>query len=54
MFLISNDGRGYATSIYPYKSRGETSDFYDSFANDHELVFYDALYLAEDIDAFAL
>lgn len=54
MCLISDDGRGYAAYIYPYKCRGEKGEFYDSFANDQDLVFYDALYLSENVDAFKI
>lgn len=52
--LISDDGKGAAAYVYPYKTNGDRAEFYDPFANDQDLVFYDALYLSEIIDSFKI
>lgn len=45
MCLISDDGRGSAAHMYPYRTNGQRGDFFDPWSNDQDLVLYDALYL---------
>ena len=52
--LISDDGRGSAAYVYPYKSNNIRAQFYDPFANDQDLILYDALYLSEYLDTFKI
>jgi len=48
MCLLDDDGHGHAASIYPHKSDNALGEFFDGWANDQDLVLYDALYLPCD------
>lgn len=52
--LISDDGRGAAAYLYPYKLDGNRGEYFDPWSNDQDLVLYDALYCADDIEAFRI
>lgn len=52
MCLISDDGRGSAACVYPYKLNGIRGEFFDPWSNDQDLVLYDALYLNDVNGAF--
>lgn len=54
MCLIRDDGRGGAAYVYPYKLDGKRGEFLDPWANDQDLVLYDALHLAQYSDVFKI
>lgn len=54
MNLISDNGRGAAAYVFPYKLNGKRGEFYDPWSNDQDLVFYDALYFSEFSDTFKI
>lgn len=54
MCLISDDGRGAAAHIYPYKLNGRRGEFFDPWSNDQDLVLYDALYFADEAGVFEI
>ena len=54
MCLIGDDGRGSAAYVYPYKASGRRGECFDPWANDQDLVLYDALYFADYSDVFKI
>lgn len=43
MCLIGDNGTGSASYVYPHYVNGKKGEFYDEWANDQDLVIYDAL-----------
>ena len=52
MCLIGDDGRGSAAHMYPRMVNSEQGDYFDPWANDQDLVLYDALYFADTVGVF--
>ena len=52
--LISDNGRGAAAYVYPYKLDGKRGEFFDPWSNDQDLVLYDAIYASEYMDVFKI
>ena len=50
--LVSDDGRGSAARLHPYTLDGKAGEFFDEFANDQDLVLYDAMNADDLIDGF--
>ena len=43
MCLISDNGIGSASYVYPNRVNDKNGEFYDEWANDQDLVIYDSL-----------
>ena len=52
MCLVGDDARGAAAYLYPYMLDDRRGEYYDPWSNDQDLIFYDALYLKDELDCF--
>ena len=52
MCLVGDDARGASAYLYPYMLDDRRGEYYDPWSNDQDLIFYDALYLKDELDCF--
>ena len=52
--LVFDNGRGSAAHLYPHTVGGNPGEYYDDWANDQDLVLYDALNASDLIPFFKL
>ena len=52
--LVFDNGRGSAAHLYPHIVNGKPGDYYDEWANDQDLVLYDALNASDLIPLFSI
>ncbi|HJA94590.1 MAG TPA: hypothetical protein H9717_16010 [Candidatus Eisenbergiella merdipullorum] len=54
MCLVSEEGRGSAAYVYPHTLDGREGEFYDAWANDQDMIFYDAINGMDLMEAFRI
>ena len=52
--LVNDDARGAAAYVYPHLVNGNKGEFYDEWANDQDLPFYDGMNFNDLIKIFEI